>query len=182
MYVGPSPQDPPTPPPGGPPTPPPSSRCEDALALRRSPKPCRSDRRPRAALLAENLGVPENPLIAPTWRTVSHAFPSTASRCAARQKSGPSPKTSVYSNSGNCKSGDQFDGLALRRSRFWMYLIRACTQVLRMFVVGMRRKSGPSRNPFVCQYSPCARPDPGRPIGGLHIQTDRHKWPTESFK
>jgi len=47
-------------------------------------------------------------------------------------------------------------------------------QVLRMFVVGMRQNSGPSRNPFVCHGSPRARPDPGRLIGELHRQTDRY--------
>jgi len=35
-------------------------------------------------------------------------------------------------------SGMHFDGLALRRSRIWTYLIRAFKEVLRMFVVGMR--------------------------------------------
>jgi len=28
-----------------------------------------------------------------------------------------------------------------------------------MFVVGMRRKSCATRNPFLCQRSPCAEPD-----------------------
>jgi len=36
----------------------------------------------------------------------------------------------------------------MTRSAIWMDLIRTCKQVVKMFVVGMHRKSGASRNPF----------------------------------
>ena len=113
-------------------------------------------RRPRAAPLAVRL-----------------AFGPTPLRGAARQKSGPSRFSSFRNDLAYCNSGVQLDGLALRRSRIWVELIRAWVQVLRMFVVGMRRKSGRTGNPFVCHCSPCTRPNRARPIGGLHRQTDR---------
>jgi len=66
--------------------------------------------------------------------TVSHAFISTTSRYAARRNSGPSWHSAAFAKIVYI----HFDGLALRRSRIWIYLIRAFKQVLRMFVVGMR--------------------------------------------
>jgi len=71
----PSSPDPSTPQPGGPPTPTPSSQWQMALALRRSQSPCRSFRRPGAALFAETLRHPDAPPFFCFW---------TASRCAAR--------------------------------------------------------------------------------------------------
>ena len=53
-----------------------------------------------------------------------------------------------------------------------MYLIWACVQVLKTFEFGMRRNSGPARNPILCHYSPCARPNRGRLIGGPLLRTD----------
>jgi len=55
-----------------------------------------------------------------------------------------------------------------------MLLIQAWVQVLRLFVVGMRWKSGPSRNPFVCRCSHRARPDRAALIGGLHRHKDKN--------
>ena len=47
----------------------------------------------------------------------------------------------------------------MTRSAIWMDLIRTCKQVVKMYIVGMRRKSGASRNRFLCSCSPCAEPD-----------------------
>jgi len=52
-------------------------------------------------------------------------------------------------------------------------LIRVCSQIVRMFVVGRHRDSGPSRKPFVCQFSRCAKLDCGHLIGGpLPVRDD----------
>jgi len=124
---------------------------------------------------------PRSPLIVP-WRPVDRV------RCyPPLDKNGSDKKEerlycSYWTNSMYCKSGEQFDGLALRRSPIWMDMILACMQVLRMFVVGMRPNSGPSCNSFTCQCSPCAKPYHRGPIVGLHRQTDRRKWATASFK
>ena len=47
----------------------------------------------------------------------------------------------------------------MTRSAIRMDLIRTIKQVVRMCVVGLHRKSGASRNPFLCSCSPCAEPD-----------------------
>jgi len=72
----------------------------------------------------------------------------------------------------HCNAGVHFDGLALRRSRIWKYLILTCRQVLRMFVVGMRQDSERSRNPFICHCSLCTRPAsflPNHCNAGVHF-------------
>jgi len=165
------PRTPPTPPPGGLPTPPPGGRGGGG-----PPSWTLPPRRPAVPHPATQQPVGRRPRAAPL--AVKLAFEPTPSSCAVRQNFGPSRFCSVRNDLNHCSAGAEFDGLALRRSRIWMYLIRACRRVLSMFVVGMRCKSGPSRNPFVCQCSPCAKPDRGHPIGGLHrhtdIQTDRY--------
>jgi len=141
---GPPPRTPPTPPPGGrgqngplhrvPPIPPPGGRKAGGPPPRTPPPrhpvappplhtatPQPVGRRPRASPLAVKL-----------------AFGPTPSRCAARRKSGSSRFSSFQNDLDHCNTDVHFDGLALRRSRICMYLIRACRQVLTMFVTRMR--------------------------------------------
>jgi len=127
---GPPPRTPPprhpTPPPGGrgkggPPPWTPSPRHAVAPPPPHSASPQPVGRRPRASPLAVKL-----------------AFGPTPSRCAARRKYLSSRFSSFRNDLDHCNTDVHFGGRALRRSRIWMYLIRACRQVLRMRVIRLR--------------------------------------------
>jgi len=124
---------------------------------------------PRHPAAGGEAAFPPGPPHPATWRPPTPP-PSSLWEGVVALPSGPSRFRSVRDDLDHCNAGVHFNGIALRRSRLWMHMIRACRQVLRSFVVGMRRNFGRSRNPFVCFFSPCARPDP---IRGLHRQ-DRY--------
>jgi len=78
------------------------------------------------------------PLFETIFIPVSRQFISSPSHYAANRSSGPSRHSTVFAKIVYCTIGDHSDGVALRRSRIWMYFDRAIGQVLRMCVVGMR--------------------------------------------